>query len=75
MTMTTTLFRQRAAVAIEDPRLQRALDTATHNFRKARDRAFEELPDSEGLRDHFKAIRQATLGQLAPTSCPRSRKS
>ena len=65
MTTTTTLFRQRAAVAIEDPRLQQALDTATHNFRKARDRAFEELPDSEGLRDHFKAIRQATLGQLA----------
>ena len=65
MTTTTPQFRQRAALAIEDERLQRALDTATDNFRQARDQAFAELPDAEALRDHFKSLRQATLGQLA----------
>ena len=39
MTTTTPQFRQRAGVAIEDERLQRALDTATDNFRQARDQA------------------------------------
>jgi L-lactate dehydrogenase complex protein LldF len=65
VTSTTTQFRQRAALAIEDERLQGALDTATDNFRRARDQAFAELPDAEALRDHFKALRQATLGHLA----------
>ena len=65
MTTTFSQFRQRAKIAIEDIRLQGALDTATGNFQMARERAMAELPDAERLRDHFKAIRSATLGQLA----------
>ncbi len=65
MTRTFSQFRRRAKIAIEDSRLQEALDTATGNFRTARNRALAELPDAENLRDYFKAIRSATLGQLA----------
>ncbi|MCZ6678760.1 MAG: LutB/LldF family L-lactate oxidation iron-sulfur protein [Candidatus Poribacteria bacterium] len=65
MTTTFAQFRQRANVAIKDIRLQKALDTATDNFIRARNRALAELPNADSLRDHFKAIRSATLGQLA----------
>lgn len=65
MTTTFSQFRQRAKIAISDTRLQQALDTATGNFRAARNRALAEVPDVENLRDHFKSIRSATLGQLA----------
>ena len=57
-------FRRRATTAIVDDRLQQALDRGTGNFRDARDRAFAELPEADALRDHFKAIRSATLANL-----------
>lgn len=65
MTATFSQFRQRAVIAIEDARLQEALDRGTDNFRKMRDQAVAEVPHFEDLRDHFKAIRSATLAQLA----------
>lgn len=58
-------FRHSAAVAIQDVRLQSSLEGATGRFRAAREAALAELPDSAVLRDHFKAIRSATLAQLA----------
>lgn len=58
-------FRHSAAVAIQDVRLQGSLEGATGRFRAAREAALAELPDSAVLRDHFKAIRSATLAQLA----------
>ena len=64
MTATLPQFRRRASVAIAEERLQQALDRGTGNFRRARDVAFAELPDADGLRDHFKAIRTATLADL-----------
>ncbi|MCZ6633461.1 MAG: LutB/LldF family L-lactate oxidation iron-sulfur protein [bacterium] len=65
MTATFSQFRERAVIAIEDVRLQEALDRGTDNFRKMRDQAVAEVPQFEDLRDHFKAIRSATLAQLA----------
>lgn len=58
-------FRSAAVIAIEDIRLQGALEGATGRFRTARELALAELPESEQLRDHFKAVRGATLGRLA----------
>ncbi len=65
MTTTFSQFRRRAAAAIGDARLQEAVDKGTANFWEARCRALAEFPNTESLRDHFKAIRSATLGQLA----------
>lgn len=61
----TKEFRQQAFVAINDIRLQDALEGATGTFANARRSALAELPEAEGLRDHFKAARSATLGRLA----------
>ncbi len=58
-------FRSRAFIAIEDVRLQTALEGATGNFRAAHDRALGALPHSDELRDHLKEIRSSTLAQLA----------
>ncbi len=58
-------FRARARQAIADTRLQQALAGATRNFREGRARALTELPDAEALRDHLKAIRAATIADLA----------
>lgn len=65
MTTTVSQFRQRATIAIEDARLQGALDKATRSLWESRSRALAEFPNVESLRDHLKAIRSATLGQLA----------
>lgn len=65
MTATVREFRQAAAEAIADPRLQSALEGATGRFRSARAAALAELPDADALRDHFKAVRAATLARLA----------
>jgi L-lactate dehydrogenase complex protein LldF len=63
--MTVPRFRQGATIAIEDIRLQGALKRANVHFRVGRQDALAELPASEALRDHFSAIRQTTLAQLA----------
>ncbi len=62
---TTSQFRQRATIALNDVGLQGALDGATAKFATARERALAELPAADALRDHFKQIRQATLARLA----------
>lgn len=64
MTANFSQFRKHAIKAIEDPQMQNALDKGTENFRNMRNQAFSEVPDFEFLRDHFKAIRSATLAQL-----------
>jgi L-lactate dehydrogenase complex protein LldF len=58
-------FRQRATVAIDDIRLQSALEGATYRFSSHRVIALAELPAADELRDHFKQIRSATLVRLA----------
>jgi L-lactate dehydrogenase complex protein LldF len=65
MSVSTIEFRHFAASAIADPRLQGALEGATGKFRDARRAALAELPDADALRDHFKALRSATLARLA----------
>jgi len=64
LTTTVRNFRQTARIALDDIRLQNALDGATGRFRKERDQALQELPDAEALRDHFKVVRDATLADL-----------
>ncbi|MBK8986774.1 MAG: iron-sulfur cluster-binding protein [Chloroflexi bacterium] len=58
-------FRHSATIAIEDVRLQGALDRALSHFREARGNALSAVPDVEALRDHLKAIRQTTIANLA----------
>ena len=65
MTTNVSQFRKRAKAAIEDARLQGALDHATRDKREKRLAALAELPNAEGLRDHFREIRSATIAQLA----------
>jgi len=57
-------FRHRARIAIEDIRLQGALEKATAKFRDGRTDALDALPGSEAMRDHFKRTRASTLAQL-----------
>lgn len=65
--MTTSIrqFRQSAFIAIEDIRLQTALENATGRFRAARATALADLPDPDAMRDHFKKVRAATIANLA----------
>lgn len=65
MTASMTEFRQSARIAIEDVRLQTALEAATGRFREARAAALAELPDAEAMRDRLKTIRASTLANLA----------
>ncbi len=62
---TMTQFRHSATIAIADIHLQGALEGATNKFVGGRLAALAELPDADALRDHFKAIRSATLANLA----------
>ena len=64
-TSTIKQFRSRSFVAIEDIRLQGALEGATGRFRNHRDEALANFPNSEQLRDHLKKIRSGTLANLA----------
>lgn len=61
----TTAFQTGAFIALQDVRLQGALEGATHKFRRAREAALAELPQADAMRDHFKTIRAATLSRLA----------
>ncbi len=65
MTATMREFRDRATIAIEDVRLQTALEAATGRFCTARAAALAKLPWVEAMRDQFKAMRAATLANLA----------
>jgi L-lactate dehydrogenase complex protein LldF len=57
-------FQADAARAIADANLQQALAHATHRFRTHRTAALDDLPATGELRDHFKAMRHATLARL-----------
>ena len=61
----TAQFRSRALIAIKDIQLQGALDGATGRFHSSHDKALADLPYSEEMRDHLKALRSATLARLA----------
>ncbi len=65
--MTTSIhqFRQSAFIAIEDIRLQTALENATGRFRSARATALADLPNPDAMRDHLKTIRANTIANLA----------
>jgi L-lactate dehydrogenase complex protein LldF len=65
MSATLAEFRAQAARAIGDAELQGALEGATDNLRVARDVALADVPGVEALRDQLKAIRAATLANLA----------
>lgn len=58
-------FQAGAFIALQDVRLQGALEGATQKFRFGRAHALAELPQADALRDHFKSIRAATLSRLA----------
>ena len=58
-------FRQSATIAIEDVRLQGALDRALSHFREARGGALAAVPAVEEMRDHLKLIRGQTIANLA----------
>jgi L-lactate dehydrogenase complex protein LldF len=62
---TISQFRTAAAIAIDDLRLQAAIDGTTIKFSRAREAALAALPQAEALRDHFKAVRSAGLARLA----------
>ena len=62
---TTAEFRSRAFIAIDDVRLQQALDGATARFWNGRNEALAALPFADELRNHLKAIRSNTLANLA----------
>ncbi|MFO7682443.1 MAG: LutB/LldF family L-lactate oxidation iron-sulfur protein [Chloroflexota bacterium] len=62
---TVTEFRQRATVAIDDIRVQSALEGATGRFREHRAHALAHYPQVEELRDHLKQVRAAAVANLA----------
>lgn len=63
--VTNQQFRAAAFVAIQDVRLQGALEGATAKFSQARQQAWAEMPAVPQLRAHLKQIRANTLAQLA----------
>ena len=65
MNASFTEFRQRATIAVEDVRLQGALERATGKFREARSGALSKYPNAEALRDQLKKFRSSTLANLA----------
>jgi L-lactate dehydrogenase complex protein LldF len=65
MSATMSQFRHSAFVAIKDIQLQSALEGATGKFSLGRVKMLAEVPDVEAMRDHFKAVRSATLARLA----------
>jgi L-lactate dehydrogenase complex protein LldF len=57
-------FKENAAVALADARLQEALAEMRSSFRGRHQAAARALPEFEALRDHAKAIKQHTLANL-----------
>lgn len=64
MEIESSQFPEKAAAALDDQVLQKALDHIKHGFVDARRTAIEERPDFEALRDHARSIRMHTLGHL-----------
>ncbi|MCZ7667390.1 MAG: LUD domain-containing protein [Chloroflexi bacterium] len=62
---TLSEFRQRATIALADIRVQGGAGGATGKFRDARTTALATVPDVAALRDHLKAVRRATISNLA----------
>jgi L-lactate dehydrogenase complex protein LldF len=63
--MSFTDFRHAATKALNNPKLQSAVDNATLRFRTHRETALAELPDADAMRDQLKTIRAATIARLA----------
>jgi L-lactate dehydrogenase complex protein LldF len=63
--MSFTDFRHAATKALNNPKLQSAVDGATLRFSTHRQAALAELPDADAMRDQLKAIRAATIARLA----------
>lgn len=64
MTPSLQQFRENAKIAIDDIRLQNALEKATRRFREERVEELAETPYADAMRDHFKQLRQNTLADL-----------
>jgi L-lactate dehydrogenase complex protein LldF len=64
MTAPATPFRERAAGALQDAFLQKALTIATTRFIELRREAFGDFPEGEALRDRGRQIKEATLQRL-----------
>lgn len=64
MQIESASFPDKAAEALDDQVLQKALNHIKHGFVEARRTAIEERPDFEALRDHARNIRLHTLGRL-----------
>ncbi len=62
--MTSPLLIE-ARKAIDDPQLQDLLDRNADTRQRLRESAFHQLPDAADLRDRAKAIRRATVSNLA----------
>lgn len=62
---TMSQFHHSATIALADVHLQGALSGATDKFTQGRLNALAELPAAAELRDQFKAMRSATLDNLA----------
>lgn len=65
MRIDSASFPQKAAAALEDEGLQKALDHIKHGFVEARRSAIEARPDFDALRDEARDIRMHTLDHLA----------
>jgi L-lactate dehydrogenase complex protein LldF len=57
-------FRDVARAKLADAHTLAALDAATGRFAEARERAWRELPDVEGLREQAREIRTRTMEEL-----------
>ncbi len=64
MQINSPQFKQRATVALQDMRLQKALSKAKGGFIDKRLAAISALPEFEALRERGKAIKQHTLENL-----------
>lgn len=64
MQIDSASFPQKAAAALDDDVLQKALNHIKHGFVEARRSAIEERPDFEALRDEAREIRLHTLDNL-----------
>jgi L-lactate dehydrogenase complex protein LldF len=65
MSATLKQFRKKVANSIADSRLQDALENATDRFVHERVEALSSVPEVDRMRDHLKAIRAATIANLA----------
>jgi len=64
MKIESNRFAERSRDALQNPELQRALDSATGRLREQREAAFAEFGEGERLRERGRAIKHWTLARL-----------